>query len=100
MSRRTGDEKAAWLRLHKIEHDRLLALGVTPAQRKREARKVRDLKASSAAGFELWARSMGITEKRLIDQKVAIWEGMYTAKQSGDSIGHGAWVLLDFSTST
>ncbi|KAG0129177.1 hypothetical protein HOY82DRAFT_611032 [Tuber indicum] len=95
ISSRTGDEKAAWLRLHRIEHDRLLALGVTPAQRKREARKMRARKASRAAGFELWARSMGITEKKLIAQKVAIWEGMYAAKQSGDSIGVS--ILYSFS---
>jgi len=30
---------------------------------------------------------MGITEKGLVTEKVAIWEGMYTADQSGDSAG-------------
>jgi len=30
---------------------------------------------------------MGITDKNLIAQKVAIWEGMWAAKQSGDSVG-------------
>ena len=39
--------------------------------------------------FELRAKNMGVTEKALIAQKVAIWEGMYAAEQSGDSIGVG-----------
>jgi len=37
------------------------------------------------AGFEQRARNMGITEKGSVAEKVAIWEGMYTAEQSGDS---------------
>jgi len=36
------------------------------------------------AGFEQRARNMGITEKGLVAEKVAIWEGMHTAEQSGD----------------
>ncbi|KAG0129182.1 hypothetical protein HOY82DRAFT_652511 [Tuber indicum] len=83
---RTGDEKDAWLQLHKIEHDRLVATGITPAQRKREANRMRARKASRAARFELRAKNMGITEEGLVSQKIAIWEGMYTAEQSGDSI--------------
>jgi len=39
------------------------------------------------AGFEQRARIMGITENGLVAEKVAIWEGMYTAEQSGDSTG-------------
>ena len=30
---------------------------------------------------------MGITEEGLVAQKVAIWEGMRAAKESGDDIG-------------
>jgi len=41
-----------------------------------EARK------SRIAEFESRARSMGITGEEAIAQKVAIWEGMWTAKQS------------------
>ncbi|KAG0129186.1 hypothetical protein HOY82DRAFT_540917 [Tuber indicum] len=82
---RTGGEKDTWLQLHRIEHDRLLAAGITPAQRKREANRMRARKASRAARFESRARSMGITEESLVTQKIAIWEGMYSAEQSGDS---------------
>jgi len=39
------------------------------------------------AGFEQRARNMGITEKGSVAEKVAIWEGMYTAEQSGDGTG-------------
>ncbi|KAG0129187.1 hypothetical protein HOY82DRAFT_652526 [Tuber indicum] len=95
---RTGGEKDTWLQLHKVEHDRLLAAGITPAQRKREANRMRARKASRAARFESRARSMGITEESSVTQKIAIWEGMYSAEQSGDSVAHDAWVLLDFST--
>ncbi|KAG0129180.1 hypothetical protein HOY82DRAFT_652508 [Tuber indicum] len=95
---RTGDEKDTWLQLHKVEHDRLVATRITPAQRKREANRARVLKASRAARFELRARNMGITEEGLLAQKLTIWEGMYVAEQSGDSVGYDAWVLLDFST--
>ncbi|PWW73245.1 hypothetical protein C7212DRAFT_346973 [Tuber magnatum] len=85
--RRTGGEKDARLRLHKVEHDLLVATGITPVQRKREKNRVRAQKVSRAAGFELRARDMGVTEKVLVAQKVAIWEGMYAAKLNGDSIG-------------
>ena len=37
--------------------------------------------------FELRAKNMGIAEEKLIAQKVAIWEGMWVAKKSGDKIG-------------
>ncbi|PWW73247.1 hypothetical protein C7212DRAFT_346977 [Tuber magnatum] len=90
--RRTGEERDAWLHLHKIEHDRLIAAGITPAQRKREANRVGVKKAREQkkriAGFQLRARKKGITEEALVSQKVAIWEGMHVAKQSGDSIGN------------
>lgn len=59
---------------------------VTPAQRRREAKKARSRKMLRAAGFEQRARNMGITEKSLVAQKVAIWEGMWATKQNGDNI--------------
>ena len=39
------------------------------------------------AGFEQRARNMGITEKGSVADKVAIWEGMRTAEESGDGTG-------------
>ncbi|CUS14192.1 unnamed protein product [Tuber aestivum] len=97
---RTGDEKAAWLNLHKIEHDRLVATRITRAQRRSQANKNKaKAQMSRAAELELRARNMGITEETLIAQKVKIWEGMCAAKRSGDSVGYDAWVLLDFYTS-
>ncbi|PUU83364.1 hypothetical protein B9Z19DRAFT_1119436 [Tuber borchii] len=83
---RTGEEKAIWENLHKIEHNRLLAIRVTPAQRRREANKARSRKMLRSAGFEQRARNMGITEKALVAQKVAIWEGIWATKQNGDNI--------------
>ncbi|KAG0641797.1 hypothetical protein HOY80DRAFT_1134987 [Tuber brumale] len=102
--RRTGEEKSDWLRLHKIDHNRFIATGsitpsppthktpqgcnnksiVTPAQRKRESNRMRARKVSRAARFKSRARNMGITEESLVAQKIAIWEGMYAAEQSGD----------------
>ena len=38
------------------------------------------------AEFELLARNMEITEEALVAQKVAIWEGMWAAEQSGEDI--------------
>ena len=32
------------------------------------------------------ARGMGITEEALVAEKVAIWEGMWAAEQSGEDI--------------
>ena len=52
----------------------------------REANTANAQKILRTANFELRAMNMGITEKELIAQKVAIWEGMYAAEQSGDSI--------------
>ncbi|KAG0641788.1 hypothetical protein HOY80DRAFT_1110772 [Tuber brumale] len=124
--RRTGDEKASWLLLHKIEHDLLVATGITPEQRKREANRVRAQKVTRAARFERRAWNVGVIEERLVAQKVAIWEGMYAAKQSGDGIAvsilyflyflgdrsgaianrkknslkYDAWVLLDLCTAS
>jgi len=48
---------------------------------------VKTQKMLRTAAFEQRARNMGITEKALIAQKGAIWEGMRTTEQSGDSIG-------------
>jgi len=38
------------------------------------------------AEFELRAKNMGIAEEKLVAQKVAIWEGMWASKHSGDYI--------------
>ncbi|KAG0641793.1 hypothetical protein HOY80DRAFT_1134984 [Tuber brumale] len=86
---RTGDEKDAWLHLHKIEYDGL---------RKREANRMRARKASRAARFKSHARNTGITEESLVAQNIAIWEGMYSAEQRADSMEYDAWLLLDFCT--
>ncbi|KAG0644643.1 hypothetical protein HOY80DRAFT_1110386 [Tuber brumale] len=83
---RTGDLRATWISLHKIEHDRLVAAGIVPAEREPEENSVRTQKVARLDEFELRARSMGITRKALVAQKVTIWEGMYAAKESGDSI--------------
>ncbi|KAG0135491.1 hypothetical protein HOY82DRAFT_536667 [Tuber indicum] len=85
---RTGDEKDVWLHLHKIQRDRLLAtrsITSTPF-RKHEANRVKAEKVSRTVEFELRATEMGITDKVLVDQKVAIWEGMCAAEQNGDII--------------
>ncbi|PUU72822.1 hypothetical protein B9Z19DRAFT_1136613 [Tuber borchii] len=79
---RTGDEKETWLNLHKIEYERLLAA--------LEDNKAEEEKQSRAAEFELRAKSMGITEAKLVAQKVAIWEGMFAARQNDDDIGVSA----------
>jgi len=50
------------------------------------------------AEFEQRARDIGITEKALIAQKVAIWEGMWTAKQSGRDIEVSSLVALHFGS--
>ncbi|KAG0640972.1 hypothetical protein HOY80DRAFT_1040512 [Tuber brumale] len=97
---RTGDEKSAWLHLHKIEHDRHLATRVTPARRKREVNRLKAQKILRTAEFELRARNMGITEKALVDQKVAIWEGMFVAEQNGDSITVSIIYSLPFGRSS
>ena len=59
---------------------------VTPAQRKREAKKVKAQKMLKTAEFKQRARNMGIAEEGLVAQKVAIWEGMCAAEQSGHSV--------------
>ena len=51
---------------------------------------------SRTAEFELHARSMGITDENLVAQKVAIWEGMWAAKQKGDSIGVSIFYSFPF----
>ena len=39
---------------------------------------------------------MGITDENLVAQKVAIWEGMWVAKQSGDNIGVSIFYSFPF----
>ncbi|KAG0129185.1 hypothetical protein HOY82DRAFT_611048 [Tuber indicum] len=47
---------------------------VTPEHRRREANRKRARKV----GFKSRAENMGITEERLVTQKIAIWEGIGT----------------------
>ncbi|PUU81128.1 hypothetical protein B9Z19DRAFT_1122548 [Tuber borchii] len=63
-----------------------------------EGDKVEGERKSRVAEFELRARSMGITDENVVAQKVAIWEGMWVAKQNGDNIGYDAGILLDAAT--
>ncbi|PUU72861.1 hypothetical protein B9Z19DRAFT_1136520 [Tuber borchii] len=104
---RMGDEREAWLNLHKMEHEKFLAaLGSTPSHNTSpkevpevgqanyadkiklvEDDKAEEERESRAAEFELRAKNMGITEMKFVAQKVAIWEGMWVAKQNGDDIG-------------
>ena len=59
---------------------------VTPTQRRREANRAKAQKRLRAAKSNVRARGMGITEEALVAEKVAIWEGMWAAEQSGDDI--------------
>ena len=52
-----------------------------------EVNKAEEERKSRATEFELHARNMGITEEKFVAQKVAIWEGLWAAKQRGDDIG-------------
>ncbi|KAG0129184.1 hypothetical protein HOY82DRAFT_611047 [Tuber indicum] len=79
---RTGGEKGTWLQLHRTERDQLVAAGITPEHRRREAKRTRARKVR----FKSRAKNMGITEEGLVARKIEIWEGMYTAKESGDSM--------------
>ena len=54
-----------------------------------EGSNLEEERESRIVEFELCAKNMGITEEELIAQKVAIWEGMWVAKKSGDKIGVG-----------
>ena len=49
--------------------------------------RVEEERNSRTAEFELRARSIGITGEMFVAQKVAIWEGMWAAKQNSDDIG-------------
>ncbi|KAG0642344.1 hypothetical protein HOY80DRAFT_642908 [Tuber brumale] len=86
----TGDEGAAWLNLHQMEHERLLH-----ALEDHRAEEDRNLRT---AEFELRARNMGITGERSVAEKVAIWEGMWAAEQAGNDIQYDAGILLDAAT--
>ena len=64
-----------------------------------EDNKAEGGRASGTAEFELRARSIGITEAKFVAQKVAIWEGMWAAKQNGDEIGVGTLYSAPFERS-
>ena len=109
---RMGDEKEAWLNLHKIEHQRLLAsLGSTSPPTKVlevnqaehvdiiklvENNKAEEERKLRTAEFEWRAKNVGITKEELVAQKVAIWEGMWAAEQNGDNIGVSIFIPLFF----
>ncbi|PUU83355.1 hypothetical protein B9Z19DRAFT_1119396 [Tuber borchii] len=78
--------------------ERSLPAEISPSSQ--EYSRAEEERKSRAAEFELRAKSMGITEEKFIAQKVAIWEGMWVAQQSGDEIEYYAGVLLNAATST
>lgn len=110
---RTGEDKVAWLNLHKIEHHRLIGTrGISPlfyrldlrgssdraspanmlgaaksAKPKLKAKKLAQQRTSRAAAFMMRAKEMGITDAALIADKLVIWEGIWGDKEKGDSIG-------------
>ena len=51
-----------------------------------EGNKTEEERESRVAEFELRAKNIGVTEAKFVAQKVAIWEGMWAAKQNGDDI--------------
>ncbi|PUU72547.1 hypothetical protein B9Z19DRAFT_1137298 [Tuber borchii] len=89
MHGRTGGEKAVWLNLHKIEHERFIAAHVKPRKPKLGAKKLAKRTISRAAAFRLRADKMGITDPALIAEKLAIWEGILGDNEKDDSIGKG-----------
>ncbi|KAG0135470.1 hypothetical protein HOY82DRAFT_600263 [Tuber indicum] len=63
-----------------------------------EASRVEEERKSRAAEFELRARNMGITDERVVAEKVEILEGVWAAQQAGNEIQYYAGVLLDAAT--
>ncbi|KAG0135475.1 hypothetical protein HOY82DRAFT_536653 [Tuber indicum] len=51
-----------------------------------EDSRAEEERKSRTAEFELRARKMGITRQESIAEKVAIWEGMWAAGQTGNDI--------------
>jgi len=47
---------------------------------------VKAWKMLRTAEFELRTRNMGIAKEALVAHKVAIWEGMWAAKQTGKDV--------------
>ncbi|KAG0642340.1 hypothetical protein HOY80DRAFT_1036903 [Tuber brumale] len=70
----------------------------SPHEESAGAGGVEEERRSRATEFEMRARSMGITGERLVAEKVAIWEGMWAAEQTGNDIQYGAGILLDAAT--
>ena len=48
--------------------------------------KAEEEKELRTGEFELRAKNIRITEAKFVAQKVAIWEGMWAAKQNGNDI--------------
>ncbi|KAG0642341.1 hypothetical protein HOY80DRAFT_998594 [Tuber brumale] len=71
-----------------------LALPVSPVDQAGTTELAEDSRAdeerkSRTAEFELRAKKMGITGDESIAEKVAIWEGMWVAEQTGNDIQVG-----------
>ncbi|KAG0135477.1 hypothetical protein HOY82DRAFT_600274 [Tuber indicum] len=73
-----GGEEVIWLNLHKVEHERFLSA--------LEEDKVEEERMSRTDEFESRAKNMGITDESFMAEKVAIWEGMWAAEQTGNDI--------------
>ncbi|KAG0135476.1 hypothetical protein HOY82DRAFT_600273 [Tuber indicum] len=85
-----GGEEVIWLNLHKVEHERFLSA--------LEEDKVEEERMSRTDEFKSRAKNMGITDESFVAEKVAIWEGMWAAEQTGNDIQYGAGILLDAAT--
>ena len=59
-----------------------------------EGSEAEEERRSRTIEFNLRAKDMGITEKKLVAQKVAIWEGMWAAQQNCDDIGVSVLILF------
>ncbi|KAG0135471.1 hypothetical protein HOY82DRAFT_600264 [Tuber indicum] len=71
-----------------------------PHEELAEASRAEEERRFRAAEFELRARNMGITEERSVAEKVAIWEGIWVAEQTGNEIQVGVpdfTILISYS---
>ncbi|RPB00357.1 hypothetical protein L873DRAFT_1805114 [Choiromyces venosus 120613-1] len=79
----SGYDEAVWHAHHKEEHRRRVSIRrINP-----------NSKLLRITEFEVRAKNMGITEQELIEEKIKIWEGMWDAKDKGDSIAVGLWLI-------
>ncbi|RPB00378.1 hypothetical protein L873DRAFT_1805169, partial [Choiromyces venosus 120613-1] len=82
----SGYDEAVWRVLHKEEHRRHVPIRPTSTTPNSEAGSQLEQKLLRITEFELRAKKMGITEQELIEEKIKIWEGVWGAKDKGDSI--------------